>query len=134
MIICLTAFSCAPSKEKEWIRQSVAIHDSAMAIGKGVGQKIKQMNSFPDTLKEDMLKDSLASLKQDFSEWEQSIVEVPGHDAHHHDHQGHDHGHHPAPDLTPEMILDIQKDLNTRVKQLDQRAQLLLEALEDTLE
>ena len=52
------------------------------------------------------------------------------HEHHEHDHAGHNHDHSPAADLTPEMVLDIQKDLRDRAVLLNVRAQKLLDTLD----
>ncbi|MEM6814321.1 MAG: hypothetical protein AAF600_08000 [Bacteroidota bacterium] len=48
-----------------------------------------------------------------------------------HDHAGHDHNHVQAADLTPKMMLDIQKDLRGRILKLNIRAQKILKTLEE---
>lgn len=136
IIICGFVFSCAPSKENELILQSIEIHESTIKLNNRVAGKILLMNSLLDSLREDKiyLKDSLAVLKQDYIDWESSIVDVPGHEVDHHDHpdphgHDHDHDHAPPPDLTPEMVLEIQMDLNSQARQLDERAQTLMESM-----
>ncbi len=143
IIIVITCFliACSGPKENPVLAESFEIHKSTMKLSNGIAEKIKRMNDLLDNLEEDemYLKDSLGVLKQNYIDWEASVVEVPGYedeDHGHHDHEGHDHDHEhdhdhsPSPDLTPEMVLEIQKELNKGVIQLDQKAQSLVDAFE----
>jgi len=124
---------CTSAKDEKILEESREIHSQAIKLGKQVDEKIAQLKeelgSMEDSLKA-VAKDSVISLKADLSIWEASIVEVPG-DDHDHDHQGHDHdhGHAPSPDLTPEMALEVQKELKARAEALNNRAQSVLDAL-----
>lgn len=143
-LILTIVFACSShSHENELFDQSVEAHESALKTSREVTDGIKRMNALLEGLSEDQLylKDSLAVLKQDFIDWEKSIIEVPGHesdiDNHEgHDHEGHDHeghehhDHSAAPDLTMEMVLDIQKDLKDQIIQMNARTKRLLETFE----
>ncbi|MEM7297268.1 MAG: hypothetical protein AAF391_03265 [Bacteroidota bacterium] len=130
-ILLITA--CSTPHNEELYADSAEIHKVATKTGAEVGQKIKRMNSFLGALEESALKDSISTLKQDFIDWEKSIVEVPGlesdnHDHHDHNHS-HDHDHAPPPDLTPEMMLDVQKSMRDQIDELNIRAENLLRTL-----
>ena len=100
-----------------------------------VNEKIKRIAAYVEELKDplkSLLQDSVQVLTEDYAYWESTIIEVPGHEHEHHDHDDveHNHNHTSAPDLTPEMILEIQRDLRNRIVKLNIRAQKLLDALE----
>ncbi|MEM6734855.1 MAG: hypothetical protein AAF620_02180 [Bacteroidota bacterium] len=149
LIVLITA--CASSQEEKLYDQSIETHDLAIKIGERVGEKIKQIEIHSQTLDEPLktlLQDSLKILTGDYAFWKSTIVEVPGHEHDHHeddhreddhrdhdhtehDHAEHEHNHTPAADLTPEMMLDIQKDLRGRILGLNIRVQKILEILEE---
>lgn len=128
----LLLIGCTSAQDEKILEESREIHSQAIKLGKQADEKIAQLKgqlgSIDDSLKS-VAKDSVISLKADLSLWEASIVEVPGdeHDHHHHGHD-HDHNHAPAPDLTPEMALEVQKELKARAEALDNRAQNVLDA------
>lgn len=136
LILLLFVTACTGSQNEELYAESAKIHETASKTGSEVGEKINRMKTFIDFLDEGALKDSIAMIKQDFIDWEKSIVEVPGseedeHHHHGHDHSGHNHDHAPPPDLTPEMMLEVQKTMQAQINQLNHRIQNLLETLEN---
>ena len=133
ILLILLIYGCSPSNDEKLHTQSVETHDLAIKIGEHVEEKIQQIAHYAGNQEEplkSLLQDSVKVLTQDFVYWQSTIVEVPGHE---HDHHHHDHSS-TAPDLTPEMMLDIQKDLRDRVIKLNVRAQRLLNTLEKNKE
>ena len=126
-IILLIFSACASSQNEALNKQSIELHEAAMQVGKQISEKIGELEALQDS----SLMDSVMALKQGYEAWEESIVEVPGHehDHHDHDHEGHDHDHDhsPSPDLTPEMVLEIQTELKANAEVLNQRADRILE-------
>jgi len=125
--------ACTTTHDEKLHAQSVETHNLAIKIGEHVRAKIERIEAHAMTLGEPlraMLKDSVETLSRDLAYWESTIVEVPGHEHDHHHHEGHDHDHSPSSHLTPEMILDIQRDLRDRIVKLNIRAQKLLNTLE----
>ena len=130
-------FACSSTAHnEEIIQQSIELHEAAMKTSQEVVNDIKAMEAMTDSLQEDTmwLQDSLANVKEAFAVWEESIVEVPGHDDHdhhHHDHEGHDHDHdHSAsPDLTDEMVLEIQQEMKDQIEKLNKRTKSLVAEL-----
>ncbi|WP_424964217.1 hypothetical protein [Ekhidna sp.] len=134
LIVILFIVSCTASSEEKLHQQSVETHDLAIKIGEHVKEKIEQIYAQADQLEDplkSLLKDSVRTLTRDYEYWKSTIMEVPGHEHEHHehDHAGHNHDHSPEADLTPEMVLEIQKDLRDRVVLLNIRAQKLLDTL-----
>ena len=134
VILMLVLVACSPSRDKEVLKQSFALHEEAIKKGNEIEEKIDQIERLTSTLSDSSkisFLDSLEVLKKDLESWESTIVEVPGFEHDHHDHEGHDHDHDhsPAPDLTPEMVLEIQEDLKNRALKLDERTQLILDDL-----
>lgn len=133
MLLMLLIYGCSPSHEKKLYTQSVETHDLAIKIGEHVEEKIKRIAQHTSNLEEplkSLLQDSVKALTQDLTYWQSTMIEVPGHEHNRHDHHDHNHDHSTIPDLTPEMMLDVQKDLRDRVVKLNVRAQNLLNTLE----
>lgn len=92
--------------------QSAALHDSLMVIEADVRAELNRLEA---TLGEDSdgsaLADSIAAIDAAFADWAEYLVEPLG-DDHDHDHgHDHDHSHEPAPDVTPEQMVDLQQAL-----------------------
>ncbi len=131
LVILLTVIGCTTPKEHPLVVESIEFYKSTISIEEGVVNKIKTMNTLLDSLEEgDRLKDSLSVLKQDFIDWEANLVEIPGYESDDHDHHdhGHDHDHSPSVDLTPEMMLEVQKELNNSIILLNERADLMMDS------
>ena len=138
LLVLTILFACGSSKEKEILAESFQIHEAAMKVSAGVQKRIEIMNAQLDSLQEDQtyLKDSVVNLTAAYNSWEEAIVEVPGFDDHHnhdhHNHEGHDHHDHaPSPDLTAEMVLEIQKEIHKGIKQLDTRSERIFDQVMD---
>ena len=142
LILLTILIGCAGrSQENKVLEQSMTAHELALKTSKEVLGAISELERRKETLGDSLksvLADSIQNLRADWSDWEASIVEVPGHDHAHHDHDHHDHGDHdhnhdhsPSPDLTPEMVLEIQQELVAGINRLDQRAQQLLDGTEN---
>ena len=70
------------------------------------------------------IRDSLQVIEKDFELWEKNVVEVPGDDSGEaHDHG---HGHHGEKEnlqVTPEQMVEIQKELKSNLEKLLLRLQ-----------
>ena len=77
----------------------------------------------------------MAVLKQAFIDWEATVVEIPGYELDEHEDHGHDHDHDHSPsvELTPEMMLEVQKELNRGIIQLNDRAKQLIDSFDDKI-
>ena len=130
LILALFVISCSSvnSGDEGEFDGSMEAHELAMEMSKQVKEKIENLElaSGQNEPADTVLLDSVSALMESFEYWESTIVEVPGHE-HHHDHEGHDHDHDhdhsPSPDVTPEQMLEIQKDLLDRITKLNDRAQ-----------
>ena len=136
LLVLIIFFGCSnSSQENALLEKSMEQHEAALGVSKQVMEKITSLENQLESLAEVerlALEDTIQNLRSAWDGWESTIVEVPGHeDHHHHDHDhDHDHDHEAAPDLTPEMILEIQEDINRRINKLNERVQLVVESLE----
>ncbi|MDE0471846.1 MAG: hypothetical protein OXH57_07885 [Ekhidna sp.] len=128
--------ACASSQNEKLNKQSIETHEAALKMGEQVNKKIAQITTAVEAVSDSILQDSLKSLKQDYADWESSIVEVPGYEHDHHNHEGHDHheNHGSSPDLTPEMVLEIQIELKRKAENLNIRAIKLSEMIKSEKE
>ena len=131
LFFLLVFTACVSSQNEKLNKQSIETHEAALQTGKQVNEKIAQMTTAIEVLSDSTLQDSVRLLKQDYEDWESSIVEVPGYEHDHHNHEGHDHheNHGSSPDLTPEMVLEVQIELKQKAENLDTRAIKLLEMI-----
>ncbi|SFF41605.1 hypothetical protein [Thermoflexibacter ruber] len=147
----LLLFSCNGKDEKSeaLLKEAVKWHNEAMAIHKELMPKMKALEELKAKLTAQ--KDSLAgkdenaisqldakimnleNISKGMKEWMENIVEVPHDEEHHHHHEGdaHDHDHsreHEAKiDLTPEQMLEIQKEMKANILQIQEKIKAVLE-------
>ncbi|NQZ78963.1 MAG: hypothetical protein HRT61_23025 [Ekhidna sp.] len=131
LIIALILSACAAKQDDKLFQESIEAHEAAIQISKEVTTKIGQIRDLSQQLQDSVMSvavlDSASSLQEAYEFWETTVVEVPGHEDHHH--HDHDHSHEAGPELTPEMTLDIQKDIRDRIAKINERAQSLLDSL-----
>lgn len=104
------------------LQQAADIHKAMMEIEKQFENQLDSLKSFSHHAVD--IRDSLQVIEKDFELWEKNVVEVPGDDsAEAHDH-GHGH-HHEKEDLqvTPEQMVEIQKELKSNLEKLLLRLQ-----------
>ena len=134
IVIMIAGCTATTHQQDEVVKQSIELHEATLKISQEVRQRIEEFammtESLDDSLKSSLM-DSIQRLNSDWADWESSIVEVPGHEHEHdhHDHTGHTHDHQPSADLTPQMVLEIQQDLNQQIKAIDNRVNRLMEQL-----
>lgn len=113
--------------------EAVAIHDSLMPLMKGINTLKASLSAQKDSLvgKNDSLANQLQAqiseietTSQEMSAWMGNLVEVPGNEHEHHHHEGeehkegeegHKHEHGAKVDVTPEQLLDIQKEAKVTI-------------------
>jgi len=124
--------ACTSAEHSKLNQQSIEMHEAALEVGRKVNEKIEKISLEAESGLDSAFLDSLSALKLGYEEWSGSIVEVPGYEHDHHDHEGHDHDHHDhgsSPDLTPEMVLEIQTELKKGAEKLERRVDVLLEQI-----
>jgi hypothetical protein len=125
-IIC----ACSAPADEEFLKKSMEIHDLAVQIGEKVDSKLTVLESKVRQLEEpyrSQVQDSIIVLRSQLLEWEQNLVEIPGHEKH--DHSGHKHYHRNSSEdlqLTPEMMLKVQKVIRDRIIRLNVHTQNIL--------
>jgi hypothetical protein len=63
---------------------------------------------------------ALDAVAKSFEEWEENLVEVPGlaHEHHHHEGEEHHHDHKPAPDVSGDQMIEIQKEIKANIQKI----------------
>lgn len=114
--------SCGSAPEDYVLIEAAKVHDEAITVSAEVATALKSIENQPDALS-DQQKDELEKLKQDFTEWRDLVVEVPGYEHEEHNHHGHDHRHGPneLEGLPSQQILDIQKELKNQIEVLNSK-------------
>lgn len=122
-------FSCGDKKDPK-MEEAGKVHLEAMEIEESLHEQIEGIDSLKIVLseKKKTLTDAAAIASLDstvaaldavagsFATWEESVVEVPGLPHEHHD--GEEHDHKPAPDLTPEQMLEVQKESKANIEKI----------------
>jgi hypothetical protein len=121
-------WACGNSlKDDPKVKEAGKIHLEASEIQEEIEPMVEQIDSLNSVLtdKKKTLADSsakqadeviaaLSKVKTDFEDWEANVFEVPGVEHDHEHAEGEHHHHHdhkPAPDLTPDQMLDVQKEM-----------------------
>ncbi len=124
-VIVFAFFVSCQGENKEdahFLQQAAEIHRAMMEIEAQFESQLDSLKSFSHHAVE--IRDSLQVIEKDFELWEKNVVEVPGDDsAEAHDH-GHEH-HHEKENLqvTPEQMVEIQKELKSNLEKLLLRLQ-----------
>lgn len=117
LVLLLLLFSCGTHRDDQKIMEEAAsIHDDALQIAEEAEQQISTLTlAYPDSVKQFLL---------EIEQWEENLVEVPGHAHEHRDHEGHTHDHSPVT-LTPEEMLNVQLELRDQIGALKKRIKSL---------
>lgn len=120
LLIGLIIWSCSPQNT------SNATLDEAYEIHKAIRESQKQVVMDLATLETITDKeDEIKRLKENYIEWKNDILEVPGYP---HIHiEGDDHSHHQQPSFPDEQILSIQKESKKRIDEIQQAIKTLKE-------
>jgi ABC-type nickel/cobalt efflux system permease component RcnA len=133
------------TKDDPLLVEARKVHNEAVKIHNEVMKDLKEVKKMK-TEAEAKLKDLDEKAKDDktrleelikqcdthrmaMSAWMKDLQEVPGNDDHdHHDHEGHDHNHDhkPAPQVSPQQMLDYQKEMKKNIEKLQQDVKALL--------
>lgn len=126
-------FSCE-EKENPALIEARAIHGEAHEIMESVEVIVDQsdsliniLNAQKATSKYDAAIDStvadIQKAKADFATWEENLVDVPGFAHEHHEHKEGEHHHHDhkkSPDLSPEQLLEVQKETKKEIVRISE--------------
>jgi ABC-type nickel/cobalt efflux system permease component RcnA len=137
----LAVFACTESTKDPMLVEAAAVHNKAMEIEQSVIAKLDSLEQKRQQLTEKygpasdttrMFVASVNELQSSLKTWSSNLIEVPGFEHHHH-HHGHDHDHdhehsHGAktPEVTPEHMLNIQREFRDSIMALSIRAEELL--------
>ncbi|WP_258101909.1 hypothetical protein [Marinoscillum pacificum] len=134
ILLALIIVACSHSSD-DLLKEAAQVHNLSVKIGEHVAQKIQAIEEYAQTEADSLIRpqllDSVIILNEQLSDWENELVEVPGNE-----HEGHDHDHHHevSMELTPQMILEIQREINQRIIALNVRSQRLLDQYSDESE
>ena len=123
--ILLSLFiGCSSIGESEKLNaQSIAIHNAMVRRAGDIKNELRLLKSDSLLL---VNKDSIDLLLFALDEWEQDVVEIPGNESHQHtEHSHHDHSNQ-APEVTSLQMLQIQQELDKRLKTISRMSANLL--------
>ena len=129
-----TLAACNPEKDPR-LQQAAQIHNQAMAMhgeamasvgsAKALLPRLKARRDSASAAARPALDSAMAGIEQmdeRMDAWMAEVVEVPGNeeDGHaHHEHgkgEAHEHSHEAPPDVTPQQMLDIQKEMKKNIE------------------
>lgn len=135
-------YSCTGEQQDPMLEQAAAIHNEAVEIEQLTRKKLDSLQRHKQQLvtesgalpamEQEFIR-SLDQLKQDIDSWSNNLIEVPGFEHHHH--HGHDHSHDDhdhgkkQPEVTPEHMLNIQREFRDSIIAIRQRADGLLRGI-----
>ncbi len=121
LFLALIAFmGCHSHPTDPRLEEAFQFHKEALAVNKAIQDQLQ-------SIKNDSL-NVVSQLQKRLQVWEENLVEVPGfeHD-HDHSHGGHHHHHHGTEvEVTPEHMINIQKEFLDSIRVIQQEVQLYL--------
>lgn len=140
IMTALCAFAACTPKQDPQLQQAAQIHNQAMAMHNEVMASVRTAQALLPRLKarrdsaaaeRPALDSAIAGIEQTAKRmdvWMAEVVEVPGNeedDHAHHDHAAngaHEHSHEAPPDVTPQQMLDIQKEMKKNLESIRTQA------------
>jgi hypothetical protein len=113
--------SCSSKQDKSDYRQAAIVHNAMMDRARWIERDLNTLHN--DTLTQEV-RDSLEVITNILHAWKQDVVEVPGNDMHEHNNHSHSHAQ-VAPEVTPQQMLEIQKELDARLSFIGKRLALI---------
>ncbi len=126
--ISLTLSFCSQQKDNV-LQQAATIHNEASAIQAEIEPQIEAIDSLvaklTDTKKTttdvvaaakiDSTVAALNAVSASFANWEDNLIEVPGMAHDHAEGAAHHHEHKPAPEMSSEQMLAVQKEIKANI-------------------
>jgi copper chaperone CopZ len=125
--------SCGDKKDPK-MEEAGKIHLEAMEIEETLHEQVEGIDSLKIVLNDkkktvtdaaaiasiDSTVAALDAVAKSFEEWEENLVEVPGlaHEHHHHEGEEHHHDHKPAPDVSGDQMIEIQKEIKANITKI----------------
>ena len=134
LLFIITACTNEPIDPK--LEAAAAIHEEAVKTEQLVRTTLDSLKQHKELLSTqgDTLSDSdqifislYDSLQSDLASWSENLIEVPGFEHHHHHGEEchHDHGK-KLPEVTPDHMLNIQKEFRDSIMAIKHRADQLI--------
>lgn len=130
---CLLLTACGDKKDPK-IEEAGKIHLEAMEIEETLHEQVESIDSLKIVLNDkkktvtdaavvasiDSTVAALDAVAKSFEEWEENLVEVPGlaHEHHHHEGEEHHHDHKPAPKVSGDQMIEIQKEIKANIQKI----------------
>lgn len=131
--VCGLLFTACSDKKDPKMEEAGKIHLEAMEIEESLHEQVEGIDSLKVALdtKRQTLTDAaaiatldstvaaLGAVASSFEAWEENLVEVPGLVHEHHHHEGeHHHDHKPAPNVSSEQMVEIQKEIKANIEKI----------------
>jgi hypothetical protein len=127
--IIISLLTSCIKKEDPNLKQAAALHNEASAIQATIEPQIEGIDSLITVLNDrkkiltdevtiskiDSTVAALTAISISFKDWESNLVEVPGMVHSHTEGAEHHHEHKPTPDMSPEQMLAVQKEIKANI-------------------
>jgi hypothetical protein len=120
-ILMLLVISCSSKQDKSDYRHVAILHNAMMERARLIERDLNMLHH--DTLTQEV-RDSLEVIANLLHAWKADVVEVPGNDMHEHDDHSHSHAQ-VAMEVTPQQMLEIQKELDARLSSIGKKLALI---------
>jgi len=117
MVLSLLMGNCSVSKkENPFLKDAAQVHNEAIALAQQLEEQLEHL-----TNDSTVLEDSLIVWRTDLEKWKYNLPEVPWNENHEHHEQGqHDHGKQ-LPELTPDQMLSVQREMKAQLELITSR-------------
>ena len=136
--LSLAFLSACGTKQDPLLQEAAQVHNQAIAVHDEVMKQLEDAQQLTQKLKArresadstgraaiDGLIAEMDSSQKAMDTWMNEVVEVPGEEGHNHSHvhkkaENHDHAHDHAaqPEVTPQQMLDIQKEMKKNIEKI----------------
>jgi hypothetical protein len=121
ILMLLMTMSCSSKQDKSDYRHAAILHNAMMDRARLIERDLNALHH--DTLAKEV-RDSFEVIANLLHAWKEDVVEVPGNDMHEHEDHSHSHAQ-VALEVTPQQMLEIQKELDTRLSSIGKRLALI---------
>ena len=116
-LVSMLLAGCESDQTDPQLEEAFQIHQEAITVNKTIQEQLRSVESSNP---------EMGYIRKRLLTWEENLVEVPGfaHE-HEHDHAGHHH-HGPKLKVTPEHMLNIQKEFLDSIQAIQRDVQMYL--------
>jgi D-alanyl-D-alanine carboxypeptidase len=146
-LLAAVALTACGEKKDPMLEEAGRIHNEASEIQASIEPQVENIDSLQNLLAEkkktltdpamiakvDSVSAALGAITKSFEAWESNIIEVPGLEHKHAEGEHHHHDHKPAPNVTSEQLVELQKEMKTNIEKIKSDMSKAEEMLKEVL-